>query len=210
MEWPAHPTETCLAHMRAGGRVVVPGSRLRGVAALVGSVLFTVVCASLLVFFLRSAVLAADAEQWWATLLHPVTWASLAGVVFFGPVGVPLLIRRLLRREALVLSPRGLSGCRYRDLGGGQTAEVPWSDIAGFEGRRGPRGAGFTVQYTLTAEGQARLQRSLAAHGTRAPARTVFTVRPGFEGGPRRLLAFLTAAHASALAQPPRQHPFRA
>lgn len=82
--------------LRSTDVLVVPESPSRQWGMLLGCVVFTVLSVGLL----------ALANQSDSSLQFMVS--GIAGVVFFGVVGIPVVVRKILRRSRLVVTPGGL------------------------------------------------------------------------------------------------------
>lgn len=185
LTWPRAGTDACLAHLRGGGAVVIPVSRLTLIIGLAGCTIAALLCGSLVGYALFGDGTGGVNV---AAFGNVRLWVCFAGVLFFGVFGIPTLAWRMVRGERMVLTPTGLTV--EAPLRRASAVQVPWHDITRIRTHRlGTQGRG---------------PRELAIdHGRGADARTEIVSRP-FAGRLDGRLGLLQAAHAQALAAPTR------
>ena len=120
--------------LRSTDVLVVPESPSRQWGMLLGCVVFTVLSVGLL----------ALANQSVSSLQFMVS--GIAGVVFFGVVGIPVVVRKILRRSRLVVTPGGLRLERRSGQSYVVNESARWTDIAEFFGEQISSGGGPRAQ----------------------------------------------------------------
>ena len=130
---------------------------------------------------------------------------GIAGVVFFGIIGIPAMVRKIVRRSRLVVTPEGV--CLERRSGQSYVVNesARWTDIAEFFGEQ-VRSGGSTrkqlvIGYALTPQGQQvrghdssspQLSQQVNEVADRGTPREGRVYLPGMlEGGKENLLAIL-------------------
>ena len=116
--------------LRSTDVLVVPESPSRQWGMLLGCVVFTVLSVGLLTL----------ANQSDSSLQFMV--GGIAGVVFFGVVGIPVVVRKILRHSRLVVTPGGLSPERRSGQSYVVNESARWTDIAEFFGEQISSGGG--------------------------------------------------------------------
>ena len=183
--------------LRSTGVLVVPESPSRQWGILLGCVVFTMLSIGLL----------ALANQSDSSLQFMV--GGIAGVVFFGVGGIPAVVRKILRRGRLVVTPEGLRLERRSGQSYVVNESARWTEIAEFFGEQISSGGGPRAQlvtgYVLTPQGQRARSHDAAAPQLSQRANELVdrgTLREGrvylpamLEGGSGELLAVLQQAH---------------
>ena len=160
--------------------------------SLLGCVGFTVV----------GVVVILIANQSSSPLLYML--AGIASIGFFGVIGIPGMIRKIILRSRLVVTPEGLRLERRNIV----NESARWSDIAEFFGQEvtpdGTRGQ-LVIGYTLTPLGQqmrrqdattAQLGQQINEVADRGMGKEERVYLPGtLEGSKEDLLALLQQAH---------------
>ena len=178
--------------LRSTGMLVIPESPMRLWGSLLGCVGFTVV----------GVVVILIANQSSSPLLYML--AGIASIGFFGVIGIPGMIRKIILRSRLVVTPEGLRLERRNIV----NESARWSDIAEFFGQEvtpdGPRGQ-LVIGYTLTPLGQqmrrqdattAQLSQQINEVADRGMGKEERVYLPGtLEGSKEDLLALLQQAH---------------
>ena len=179
--------------LRSTGVLVVPESPSRQWGMLLGCVVFTVLSVGLL----------ALANQSDSSLQFMV--GGIAGVVFFGVVGIPVVVRKILRRSRLVVTPEGLRLERRNIV----NESARWTDIAEFFGQEVTPDSGTQAQlvigYILTPLGQqmrrqdataAQLSQQINEAADRGMGKEERVYLPStLEGSKEDLLALLQQTH---------------
>ncbi|TFH51992.1 hypothetical protein E4J66_09825 [Actinomyces viscosus] len=182
--------------LRATGMLVIPESPLRLWGTLLGCIAFTVV----------GVVVLLIANQSSSPLLYML--AGIACVGFFGVIGIPGTVRKILRRSRLVVTPEGIRLERRTGQSYVINEAARWTDIAEFfveEISPGGARAQLVVGYTLTPLGQqmrshdattAQLSQQVNELADRGTVREGRVYLPAtLEGGKEDLLALLQQAH---------------
>ena len=178
--------------LRSTGMLVIPESPMRLWGSLLGCVGFTVV----------GVVVILIANQSSSPLLYML--AGIASIGFFGVIGIPGMIRKIILRSRLVVTPEGLRLERRNIV----NESARWVDIAEFCGQEvtpdGTRGQ-LVIGYTLTPLGQqmrrqdattAQLSQQINEVADRGMGKEERVYLPGtLEGSKEDLLALLQQAH---------------
>ena len=179
--------------LRSTGMLVIPESPMRLWGSLLGCVGFTVV----------GVVVILIANQSSSPLLYML--AGIASIGFFGVIGIPGMIRKIILRSRLVVTPEGLRLERRNIV----NESARWSDIAEFFGQEVTPDSGTQAQlvigYTLTPLGQqmrrqdattAQLSQQINEVADRGMGKEERVYLPGtLEGSKEDLLALLQQAH---------------
>ncbi len=178
--------------LRSTGMLVIPESPMRLWGSLLGCVGFTVV----------GVVVILIANQSSSPLLYML--AGIASIGFFGVIGIPGMIRKIILRSRLVVTPEGLRLERRNIV----NESARWVDIAEFFGQEvapdGTRGQ-LVIGYILTPLGQqmrrqdattAQLSQQINEVADRGMGKEERVYLPGtLEGSKEDLLALLQQAH---------------
>lgn len=178
--------------LRSTGMLVIPESPMRLWGSLLGCVGFTVV----------GVVVILIANQSSSPLLYML--AGIASIGFFGVIGIPGMIRKIILRSRLVVTPEGLRLERRNIV----NESARWADIAEFFGQEvapdGTRGQ-LVIGYILTPLGQqmrrqdattAQLSQQINEVADRGMGKEERVYLPGtLEGSKEDLLALLQQAH---------------
>lgn len=178
--------------LRSTGMLVIPESPMRLWGSLLGCVGFTVV----------GVVVILIANQSSSPLLYML--AGIASIGFFGVIGIPGMIRKIILRSRLVVTPEGLRLERRNIV----NESTRWVDIAEFFGQEvtpdGTRGQ-LVIGYILTPLGQqmrrqdattAQLSQQINEVADRGMGKEERVYLPGtLEGSKEDLLALLQQAH---------------
>ncbi|WP_167148339.1 STM3941 family protein [Actinomyces sp. ZJ308] len=183
--------------LRTTGMLVIPESPLRLWGTLLGCVAFTVV----------GVVVLLIANQSSSPLLYML--AGIACIGFFGVVGIPGTVRKILRRSRLVVTPEGVRLERRTGQSYVVNESARWTDIAEFFGEEISPGGGargqLVIGYTLTPLGQqmrshdpatpqlSQQVNEMADRGTVREGRVYLPAT--LDGGKEDLLAVLQQAH---------------
>ena len=178
--------------LRSTGMLVIPESPMRLWGSLLGCVGFTAVGVWIILI----------ANQSSSPLLYML--AGIACIGFFGIIGIPGMMRKIILRSRLVVTPEGLRLERRNIV----NESARWSDIAEFFGQEvtsdGTR-AQLVIGYTLTPLGQqmrrqdpstAQLSQQINEVADRGMGKEEHVYLPGtLEGSKEDLLALLQQAH---------------
>lgn len=189
----------CIAQLDAGGIVRIRTSRTKVLGMLGLGVMVGIGLLVLLALFVQQVIRTGEHLP---ALIHPVTWATVIGVIGC-VVLLPLAsVAVLLRGDELHLSRAGIAEARRRSSA--RTTTRRWDEIqhvgtprTGNAGRfRGP----LAVVYTMTPRARHRLEQAHAEAGVRPP-RWLSRRQPGtvlvrseYVLGPKRLARLLTTA----------------
>ena len=179
--------------LRSTGMLVIPESPMRLWGSLLGCVGFTVV----------GVVVILIANQSSSPLLYML--AGIASIGFFGVIGIPGMIRKIILRSRLVVTPEGLRLERRNIV----NESARWTDIAEFFGQEVTPDSGTQAQlvigYILTPLGQqmrrqdattAQLSQQINEVADRGMGKEERVYLPGtLEGSKEDLLALLQQAH---------------
>ena len=179
--------------LRSTGMLVIPESPMRLWGSLLGCVGFTVVGVWILLI----------ANQSSSPLLYML--AGIASIGFFGVIGIPGMIRKIILRSRLVVTPEGLRLERRNIV----NESARWSDIAEFFGQEVTPDSGTQAQlvigYILTPLGQqmrrqdataAQLSQQINEAADRGMGKEERVYLPStLEGSKEDLLALLQQAH---------------
>ena len=179
--------------LRSTGMLVIPESPMRLWGSLLGCVGFTVVGVWIILI----------ANQSSSPLLYML--AGIASIGFFGVIGIPGMIRKIILRSRLVVTPEGLRLERRNIV----NESARWVDIAEFFGQEVTPDSGTQAQlvigYTLTPLGQqmrrqdattAQLSQQINEVADRGMGKEERVYLPGtLEGSKEDLLALLQQAH---------------
>ena len=128
--------------LRSTGMLVIPESPMRLWGSLLGCVGFTALGVGIILI----------ANQSSSPLLYML--AGIASIGFFGVIGIPGMIRKIILRSRLVVTPEGLRLERRNIV----NESARWADIAEFFGQEVTPDSGTQAQlvigYTLTPLGQ--------------------------------------------------------
>ena len=178
--------------LRGTGMLVIPESPMRLWGSLLGCVGFTVVGVWIILI----------ANQSNSPLLYML--AGIACIGFFGVIGIPGMMRKIILRSRLVVTPKGLR-LERRNIA---NESARWSAIAEFSGQEvtsdGTR-AQLVIGYTLTPLGQqmrrqdattAQLGQQINEVADRGMGKEERVYLPStLEGSKEDLLALLQQAH---------------
>ena len=178
--------------LRGTGMLVIPESPMRLWGSLLGCVGFTAVGVWIILI----------ANQSSSPLLYML--AGIACIGFFGVIGIPGMIRKIILRSRLVVTPEGLRLERRNIV----NESARWVDIAEFFGQEvapdGTRGQ-LVIGYILTPLGQqmrrqdattAQLSQQINEVADRGMGKEERVYLPGtLEGSKEDLLALLQQAH---------------
>ena len=179
--------------LRGTGMLVIPESPMRLWGSLLGCVGFTAVGVWIILI----------ANQSSSPLLYML--AGIACIGFFGVIGIPGMIRKIILRSRLVVTPEGLRLERRNIV----NESTRWVDIAEFFGEEISPGGGARAQlvvgYVLTPLGQQmrshdsaipQLSQQVNEVADRGTLREGRVYLPGtLQGGKEDLLALLQQAH---------------
>ena len=183
--------------LRSTGVLVVPESPSRQWGMLLGCVVFTVLSVGLL----------ALANQPDSSLQLMV--GGIAGVVFFGVIGIPAMVRKIVRRSRMVVTPEGVRLERRAGRSYVVNESARWTGIAEFFGEQVSSGGStrgqLVIGYALTPQGQQmrnhdsatpQLSQQVNEAADRGTLREGRVYLPGtLEGSKEDLLAVLRQAH---------------
>ena len=178
--------------LRGTGMLVIPESPMRLWGSLLGCVGFTALGVGIILI----------ANQSSSPLLYVL--AGIACIGFFGVIGIPGMIRKIILRSRLVVTPEGLRLERRNIV----NESTRWVDIAEFFGQEvtsdGTR-AQLVIGYTLTPLGQqmrrqdattAQLSQQINEAADRGMGKEERVYLPStLEGSKEDLLALLQQTH---------------
>ena len=178
--------------LRSTGMLVIPESPMRLWGSLLGCIGFTALGVGIILI----------ANQSSSPLLYML--AGIACIGFFGVIGIPGMIRKIILRSRLVVTPEGLRLERRNIV----NESARWSDIAEFFGQEvtpdGTR-AQLVIGYTLTPLGQqmrrqdattAQLSQQINEAADRGMGKEERVYLPStLEGSKEDLLALLQQTH---------------
>ena len=179
--------------LHSTGMLIIPESPLRLWGSLLGCVGFTVV----------GVVLILTSNQSSSPLLYML--AGIASIGFFGVIGIPGMIRKIILRSRLVVTPEGLRLERRNIV----NESARWTDIAEFFGQEVTPDSGTQAQlvigYILTPLGQqmrrqdataAQLSQQINEAADRGMGKEERVYLPStLEGSKEDLLALLQQTH---------------
>ena len=179
--------------LRSTGMLVIPESPMRLWGSLLGCVGFTAVGVWIILI----------ANQSSSPLLYML--AGIACIGFFGVIGIPGMMRKIILRSRLVVTPEGLRLERRNIV----NESARWSDIAEFFRQEVTPDSGSRAQlvigYTLTPLGRqmrrqdpstAQLSQQINEVADRGMGKEERVYLPGtLEGSKEDLLALLQQAH---------------
>jgi hypothetical protein len=170
--------------LERGRSVSVPSSTRHFIFTLVLALIVGFGLFAAFVWIVTATII--DGRSWWVIIANLRMWAFVAGIVgclIVAPIGVVI---RLCRREALVISPAGVTLARNGQLL--PATFLPWHDVEAVVFERAVSRGPKVLAYILTDEATRRIRRR--GHNP------LLLVRSGFVLSHRRLFPVLQAAHA--------------